>query len=114
MQHDEIAKGKANAELSVATMMTVVMARVAAAKQARAALSNSNEPSDPNTFSAPYVITMLINLDDQIDDQRRIDGEQWCLNSAKHRWCRLIDKRRGKVLFKFEHLHDATMFRLAN
>ena len=111
---DRTARGGTTNELSVATMMADVMARVAIARQARAAAGGPNEPRDPATFEALYVIKMDINLDDEIDDQRRIDGEHWCLQNARQRWSRRTDKRRGVVSFRFEDDHDATMFRLAN
>ena len=114
MRYDDIAGDQTTNQRSVATMMATVMARVAAARQARKAAGGPNEPSDPATFVAPFVIKMSIDLDNDIDDQRRINGEQWCLDHAKHRWRRRTDRRRGEVSFEFEDHRDAVMFRLWN
>lgn len=114
MRYNDIAEDRTTDERSAATIMATVMSRVAAERQARQAAGGPNEPSDPATFPAPFVIKMSIDLDDEIDDQRRIDGEQWCLDHAKHRWCRRTDKRHGEVSFEFEDDHDAIMFRLWN
>lgn len=114
MGWDRTARGGTTNELSVATMMADVMARVAAERQARRAAGGPNEPSDPATFPAPHIIKMSIDLDDEIDDQRRIEGEHWCLENTRQRWSRRTDKRLGEVRFEFEDDNDAIMFRLRN
>ena len=114
MRYDDFPGDRTTNERPMATIMATVMARVAAARQARRAAGGPNEPSDPATFPASHIIKMSIDLDNEIDDQRRIVAEQWCLGHAKHRWCRRTDKRLGEVSFEFEDDNDAIKFRLWN
>ena len=113
MRYHEIA-GATGAAASMAVMTASIKNRVAAQQQARRTSGGPNTPSDPATFSAPHVIEMSIDIDDRIDDLRRIEAEHWCLDNAKHRWFRRTDKRHGTVSFAFEQEHDAIMFRLTN
>ena len=73
-----------------------------------------NKPSDPATFVAPYRINMAIDIDDRIDDGRRIRAENWCLHNTSRGWFRRIPKCLGSIEFHFEDQNEATMFWLAN
>lgn len=72
-----------------------------------------NKPSDPASFVARYRIDVLINIDDRIDDRRRLQAEHWCLHNTSRRWFRRIPKHPGPVEFHFEGQNEATMFWLA-
>jgi hypothetical protein len=71
-----------------------------------------NSPSSP--FSAPYNITMLVDVSNESDDRRRIKGEAWCLKNTRHKWFRRVLTRNGTVEFHFQDATEATMFWLAN
>lgn len=71
-----------------------------------------NKPVTP--FVTPYTIELQINLDDMMDDRRRVAGEWWCCDQAHGRWFRSVNKLTGAVRFSFEHEKDAVRFWLAN
>lgn len=69
-----------------------------------------NPPCAP--FSAPYHVDLTIDFDDMADDQRRLDAENWCRHSTKHRWFRRILTRYGVARFEFDDDKEALMFHL--
>ncbi len=71
-----------------------------------------NKPVPP--FVTPYHIELQINLDDMMDDSRRVAGECWCCDQAQGRWFRSVNKLSGTVRFSFEDEKDAVRFWLAN
>jgi phosphoribosylaminoimidazole carboxylase (NCAIR synthetase) len=73
-----------------------------------------NKPSAPGTFTAPYKVEMEINFDDQADDHRRIVAELWCCYYTEKRWFRRVLTRHGVVIFEFEDIEEATLFRLSS
>ena len=65
-------------------------------------------------FHTPHSIELQINLDDAIDDRRRIVAEWWCCDQAQGRWFRSVNKLTGAVRFSFGRHTDAIQFWLAN
>ena len=73
-----------------------------------------NRQSDPASFVAPYRIDLDLDIDDMIEDQQRVQAENWCYFNTQRRWFRRVPKRPGPVEFHFEDQNEATMFWLAN
>jgi hypothetical protein len=71
-----------------------------------------NKPSNPDSFVAPYLVDLAIDFDDMIDDQRRIEAENWCWHRTKLRWFRRVLTRYGIARFEFEDQKEAALFKL--
>lgn len=65
-------------------------------------------------FPTNHHIDLKVDLDDAVDDRRRIIAEAWCCDQAQGRWFRAVDKLAGIVRFSFERDRDAVAFWLAN
>lgn len=65
-------------------------------------------------FDTPYRIELQVNLDNAVDDRRRIVAEWWCCDHALGPWFRSVNKLTGTVRFSFEDKNDAIHFWLAN
>jgi len=71
-----------------------------------------SRPGPP--FPTNHHIDLKVDLDDPVDDRRRIVAEWWCCDQAKGAWFRAVNKRTGVVRFSFGHYRDAIAFWLAN
>lgn len=71
-----------------------------------------SQPVPP--FPTNHHIDLKVDLDDPIDDRRRIVAESWCCNQAEGAWFRAVNKRTGSVRFSFKAERDALLFWLAN
>jgi hypothetical protein len=71
-----------------------------------------NKPSDPASFVAPHHVDLTIDFDDMIDDQRRIEAENWCFHRTRRKWFRRILTRHGIARFEFEDQKEAALFKL--
>lgn len=65
-------------------------------------------------FPTDHHIDLKVDLDDAVDDRRRIVAEWWCCGQAQGRWFRSVNKLSGTVRFSFERDRDAVAFWLAN
>jgi len=63
-------------------------------------------------FPTDYHIDLKVDLDDSVDDRRRIVAEWWCCDQAQGRWFRSVNKLTGTVRFSFEDEKGAALFRM--
>lgn len=65
-------------------------------------------------FATDHHIDLQVDLDDAIDDRRRIVAEWWCCDHSLGPWFRSVNKLTGTVRFSFEREQDGVLFWLAN
>jgi hypothetical protein len=65
-------------------------------------------------FKTNYCIELAVDIDNAVEDRRRIVAEAWCCIHAASHWFRSVDKRSGTVRFSFADYRDAIAFWLAN